>query len=158
MKSCNMNRGAGIASIPRKPAWINTRNCEIHWFVAFTACSPRCGTIYNVFINQLIECEISFRRNFYMDWNFEFLFCYLAAWHEVEPNKCKHDSQLSYNNKIRYLFNEMSFKAVCCERCGKSRRGCPKLVTFFCQPASTVHSTCKPSVSHHRTISSSPMS
>ncbi len=54
-----------------------------------------------------------------MDWNFEFLFCYLAAGHEVEPNKCKHDPQLSYNNKIRDLFNEMNFKDVCCERCGK---------------------------------------
>ncbi len=36
-------------------------------------------------------------------WNFEFLFCYLAAWHKVEQNKCKHDRQLSYNNKIRHL-------------------------------------------------------
>ncbi len=44
-----------------------------------------------------------------MDWNFEFLFCYLAAWHEVEQNKCKHDPQLSYNNKIRDLFYEMTF-------------------------------------------------
>ncbi len=34
-----------------------------------------------------------------MDWNFEFLFCYLAAWHEVEQNKCKYDPQLSYYNK-----------------------------------------------------------
>ncbi len=66
-----------------------------------------------------------------MDWNFEFLFCYLAAWHEVEQNKCKHDPQLSYNNKIKDLFNEMTFKDVCYERCGKSRRGCPKLVAFF---------------------------
>ncbi len=66
-----------------------------------------------------------------MDFNFEFLFCYLAAWHEEEQNKCKHDPQLPYNNKIRDLFNEMNFKDVCCERCGKSRRGCPKLVTFF---------------------------
>ncbi len=85
----------------------------------------------HVFINQLVECEISFKRNFYMDWNFEFLFCYSAAWHEVEQNKCKYDPQPSYNNKIRDLFNEMNFKDVCCERCGKSRRGCPKLVTFF---------------------------
>ncbi len=54
-----------------------------------------------------------------MDWNFEFLFLYLAAWHEVEQNKCKHDPQLSYNNKIRDSFNEMNFKDVCCERCGK---------------------------------------
>ncbi len=66
-----------------------------------------------------------------MDWNFEFLFCYLAAWHEVEQNKCKYGPQLSYNNKIRDLFNEMNFKDVCCECCGKSRRGWPKLVTFF---------------------------
>ncbi len=66
-----------------------------------------------------------------MDWNFEFLFCYLAAWHEEEQNKCKHEPQLSYNNKIRDLFNIMNFKDVCCERCGKSRRGCSKLVTFF---------------------------
>ncbi len=66
-----------------------------------------------------------------MDWNFEFLFCYLAALHKVEQNKCKHDPQLSYNNKIRDLFNEMTFKDVCYERCGKSRRGCPKLVAFF---------------------------
>ncbi len=85
----------------------------------------------HVFINQLIECEISFKRYFYMDWDFEFLFSYLAAWHEEEQIKCKHDPQLSYNNKIRDLFNEMNFKDVCCERCGKSRRGCPKLVTFF---------------------------
>ncbi len=85
----------------------------------------------HVFINQVIECEIAFKRNFYMDWNLEFLFCYLAALHEVEQNKCKHDPQLSYNNKIRDLFNEMNFKDVCCERCGKSRRGCPKSVTFF---------------------------
>ncbi len=113
----------------------------------------------HVFINQLIKCEISFKRNFYMDWNFEFLFCYLVAWHEVQQNKCKHEPQLSYNNKIRDLFNEMNFKDVCCERCGKSRRGCPKLVTFFSsQPASNVHGTCKLSVPHHRTISSSPMS
>ncbi len=112
----------------------------------------------HLFINQLIECEISFKRNFYMDWNFEFLFCYLAAWHELEQNKCKHDKQLSFNNKIKDLFNEMNFKDVCCERCGKSRRGCPKLVTFFSQPASNVHGTGKLSVSHYRTISSSPMS
>ncbi len=46
-----------------------------------------------------------------MDWNFAFLVSYLAAWHEVEQNKCKHDPQLSYNNKIRNLFNEMNFKA-----------------------------------------------
>ncbi len=85
----------------------------------------------HVFINQLIECEIYFKRYFYMDWNFEFLFCYLAPWHEVEQNKCKHDLQLSYNNKIRDLFNEVNFKDVCCERCGKSRRGSPKLVPFF---------------------------
>ncbi len=84
----------------------------------------------HVFINQLIECEISFKRNFYMDWNFEFLICYLAAWYKVEQNKCKHDPQLSYN-RIGDSFNEMNFKGVCCERCGKSRRGCPKLVTFF---------------------------
>ncbi len=83
----------------------------------------------HVFINQLIECEISFERNFYM--NFEFLFCYLAAWHEVEQNKCKHDPQLLNNNKISDLFIEMNFKDVCCECCGKSRRGCPKFVTFF---------------------------
>ncbi len=38
-----------------------------------------------------------------MDWNFEFLFCYLAALHEVEQNKCKHDQQLSYNNNIRLV-------------------------------------------------------
>ncbi len=44
-----------------------------------------------------------------MYWNFEFLFFYLAASHEVEQNKCKHDPQLSYNNKIRDLFNEMNF-------------------------------------------------
>ncbi len=25
----------------------------------------------HVFINQLIECEIPFKRYFYMDWNFE---------------------------------------------------------------------------------------
>ncbi len=73
----------------------------------------------HVFINQLIECEIYFKRNFYMDWNFEFPFCYLSAWHEEEQNKCKHEPQLSYNNKIRDLFNEMNFKDVCCERCGK---------------------------------------
>ncbi len=60
-----------------------------------------------------------------------FFFLYLAAWHEEEQNKCKHDPQLPYNNKIRDLFNEMNFKDVCCECCGKSRRGCPKLVTFF---------------------------
>ncbi len=93
-----------------------------------------------------------------MDWNFEFLFCCLAPWHEVEQNKCKHDPQLSYNNKIRDSFNEMNFKDVCCARCGKSRRGCPKLVALFSQPASKVHGTCKLSVSHNRTISSSPMS
>ncbi len=29
-----------------------------------------------VFINQLIECEIYFKRYFNMDWNNEFLFCY----------------------------------------------------------------------------------
>ncbi len=85
---------------------------------------------YTPFINQLIACEISFKRNFDMDWNFEFLFYYLVAWHEVEQNKCKHDPQLSYN-KLRDSFNEMNFKNDCCERCGKSRRGCPKLVTFF---------------------------
>ncbi len=66
-----------------------------------------------------------------MDWNFEFLFGFLAAWHEEEQNKCKHDPQLPYNNKIRDLFNKMNFKDVCCECCGKSRRGCPTLVTFF---------------------------
>ncbi len=59
---------------------------------------------------------------------------YLAAWHEVEQIKCKHDPQLSYSNKIRDLFNEMNFKDVWCERCGKSRRGCPKLVTFLANP------------------------
>ncbi len=85
----------------------------------------------HVFIKQLIECKLSFKRNFYMDWNFEFLFCYFAAWHEVEQNKCKHDQQLSYNNKIRDLFNEMDFKDVCCERCRKSKPGCPNLVIFF---------------------------
>ncbi len=90
---------------------------------------PLSGT--SIFINQLTECEISFKRNVYMDRNFEFLLCYLAAWHEVEQNKYKYDPQLSYNNKIRDLFNEMNFKDVCCERCGKSRRDCPKLVTFF---------------------------
>ncbi len=79
----------------------------------------------HVFINQLIECEISFKRTFYMNWNFEFLFCNLAAWHEVEQNKCKHDPQLSHNNKIRDSFNEVNFKDGCCERCGKPRRGCP---------------------------------
>ncbi len=70
----------------------------------------------HVFINQLIECETSFKPNFYMDWNFEFLFCYLAAWPEVEQNKCKHDPQLSYYNKVRDLFDEMNVKDVCCER------------------------------------------
>ncbi len=70
-----------------------------------------------VFINQLIKCEISFKCNFYMDWNFEFLFCYLAGWHEVEQNKCKHNPQLSYNKTIRDSFNEMNFKDVYCERC-----------------------------------------
>ncbi len=83
-----------------------------------------------MFIKQLIECEISFKRHFCMGLNVEFLFCYLAARHEVERNKCKHDPQLSYNNEIRELFDEMNFKDVCCERCDKSRRGCPKLVTF----------------------------
>ncbi len=103
-------------------------------------CLPRLGSArhavaviwdMHVFSSQLIECEISFKRNFYMDWNFEFLLCYLAAWREVEQNKCKHDPQLLYNNKTRDLFNEMNFKDVCCERCGKSRRGCPKLAPFF---------------------------
>ncbi len=60
-----------------------------------------------------------------------FFFLYLAAWHEVEQNRCKHDPQLSYNSKIEDLFNEMNFKDVCCERCGKSTRGWPKLETFF---------------------------
>ncbi len=46
-----------------------------------------------------------------MDWNFEFIFCYLAAWHEVKQNKCKHDPQVSYTKKIRGSFNEMNFKA-----------------------------------------------
>ncbi len=54
-----------------------------------------------VFINQLIKCETSSKCNF------EFLFCYLAAWREVEQNKCKHDPQLSSTNKIRDSFNEM---------------------------------------------------
>ncbi len=78
-----------------------------------------------VFINKPIECEISFKCNFFMYCNFEFLFCYLAAWHEVEQKKCKHNPQLSYNNKIRDSFNKMNFKDVCCELCGKSGRGCP---------------------------------
>ncbi len=96
--------------VAREKARDNARTVAVMWDM-------------HVFITQLIECEISFKRNFYMDWNFEFLFCYLAAWHEVEQNKCKHDPQLSYNNKIRDLFNEMNFKDVCCECCGKSRRG-----------------------------------
>ncbi len=33
----------------------------------------------HVFINQLIKCEISFKRSFYLDWKFRILFCYLAA-------------------------------------------------------------------------------
>ncbi len=37
----------------------------------------------HVFINQLIECEISFKRNFYMDWNFEYYdFLKLDAFYE----------------------------------------------------------------------------
>ncbi len=108
----------------------------------------------HVLINQLIECEISFKNNFYMDWNFEFLFCYLAAWHEVEQNKCKHDPQLSYNNKIRDLLNEMNFKDVVANQ----DVAVQNWWHFFSQPASNVHGTCKLSVSHHRTISSSPMS
>ncbi len=109
----------------------------IHWIDALFPRFPKpCPCVVYLSslgsaLNQLIKCEISFKRSFYMDCNFEFLFCYLAAWHEVEQNKCKHDPQVSYNNKIRDPFNEMNSKDVCCERCGKSRRGCPKLVTFF---------------------------
>ncbi len=117
----------------------------------------------HVFINPLIECEISFKPNFYMDWNIEFLFCYLAAWHEVEQNKCKPDPQLSYNNKIRMNeINEILMKLI-------SRTFVVSVVAnqdvavqnwwrFFSQPASNVHGTCKLSGSHHRTISISPMS
>ncbi len=65
----------------------------------------------HVFINQLIEREISFKRNFYLDWNFGFLFCYLAAWHEEEQNECKHDPQISNPDLLRVPFNEMDFNA-----------------------------------------------
>ncbi len=37
----------------------------------------------HVFSNQLIGCENSFKRNFYMDRNFVHLFFYLAAWHQI---------------------------------------------------------------------------
>ncbi len=77
---------ACAARVAREKARDNARAVAVSWDM-------------HVFINQLIECEISFKRKFYMDWNFEFLFCYLAAWHEVEQNKCKHDLQLSYNTK-----------------------------------------------------------
>ncbi len=46
-----------------------------------------------------------------MDWNFYFLLCYLAAWHEEEKNKCKHGPEVSYANEIRGSFNEVDFKA-----------------------------------------------
>ncbi len=57
--------------------------------IAFLVFKPHLGPVIwdmHVFINQLIECEISFKRNFYTNWNFEFLFCYLAAWHKEEQN------------------------------------------------------------------------
>ncbi len=45
-----------------------------------------------------------------MDWNIEFLFCYLAAWHEVERKKCKRGPQVSYTHKIKGTFNKMNLK------------------------------------------------
>ncbi len=65
----------------------------------------------HVFIDQLIEREISFKRDFYRDWSFGFLFCYLATWHKVEQNKFDHDPQVTNANKLRVSFNEMHFKA-----------------------------------------------
>ncbi len=65
----------------------------------------------HVFINQLIECEITFRRFFLPGFEFGFLFCYLAAWHDEEQNKRKHDPQATNTNKIRASFNKMNFYA-----------------------------------------------
>ncbi len=56
---------------------------------ALIVCRNALAVIWDmhVFINQLIECDISLKRNFYMDWNFKFLFCYLAARGLMEAGK-----------------------------------------------------------------------
>ncbi len=58
----------------------------------------------DVVINQLIECEIYFELNSCLDRNFEFLFFYFAAWHNVERNKRKHDRQVA-----KFEFRLMAF-------------------------------------------------
>ncbi len=36
--------------------------------------------------------------------NYGLLFCYVAVWHEVEQNKCKHDQIKTWLPKIGYIF------------------------------------------------------
>ncbi len=58
----------------------------------------------NVFVNQLIECKISFKRNCYLDWNFGIPFWHLAACHEEEQNKCKHVVGIVANQDVDGIF------------------------------------------------------
>ncbi len=63
-------------NLPAQPVHRASRAAAVFWDM-------------HVFINQLIQYEISFECDFSLGMNFRFLFSYFAAWHEVKQNKCR---------------------------------------------------------------------
>ncbi len=106
----------------------------------------------HVFINQLIERAISFKRNLHLGWSLGFLFSYLAAWHKVEQNKRNHDPQVTNANKLRVSFNEMHFRAFVMGFVANQDVAVKNWWHFLSQLAVNVFETCKLSVSHHQTM------
>ncbi len=92
-------------SLPARPV---QRGLRLGKRTITCALGPFSGTCTFLSINWP-NLQFCFKRNFYLDWNFGILFCYLAVWHKVGQNKCKHDK---HQTLIRVSFNKISFKAM----------------------------------------------
>ncbi len=92
------------------------------------------------FIDQLVECEINFARNFCIDM--------------IDQNKCKHELKITNTHKIGVSFNEINFKAFFVGAVANQDVAVQDLWYFISRLASNILGTCKLPVSHHQSISS----